>query len=293
MAAAGVFSYRFLDTAQKGLLDLFAVGHQDIRDPGYRWDGRERSDGPLLLFQYTLAGAGLLELPGTVLRVEPHQGFLVRIPSDHVYRLAPEPGHWEVLFLLVRPEGAESLWRTAEAGLSPVFDLAAGSEPVLALRRLIQLAAAGQISTAQTASIITYSVLVELGRAAEQRNVPWPVAVEQAVRMLDEGWNRPWKLTEVADAVGLSPSHFHRLFRQTTGQSPLEWLTRRRMEKAVELLGDKTNTVEQVARTLGYLDTGYFIRAFREWTGTTPGNLRSSSAWAGSKIVLSKTRKLA
>jgi len=289
--ADDVYSFRFPGAAEAGLLDLFAVGKQSIRDPGYRWHGRERGDGPLFLFQYTLAGSGLLEAGGRSWTLGPGQGFSVRIPSDHVYRIDPAQGRWDLLFLLVRPGGAEALWSPATAKLGAVAAFPDSSAPIRALEDLILAAQSRRIAGAHEASLLTYRFLVELSRfASHPRPRPLPPAVAEAVRLLDEGWSRPWKLPEVAARVGLSPSHFHRQFHRHTGMSPLEWLTRRRIEKAVELLGTPGQRVQTVARTLGFADTSYFIRVFRRWTGVTPGALRGTpSAWTGSKIVLSRS----
>ena len=160
--------------------------------------------------------------------------------------------------------------------------------PAAALASLVHEAALGRISDPYRASALVYTVLLELVRRARHPEAPsFPAPIAKACRLLDEGWNRPWKLGEVARAVGLSAAHLHRLFRRHTGVTPLGWLSRRRMEEAVERLGTPGATVQSVARALGFLDTGHFIRVFRHWTGTTPGSLKSRSAWMGSKIVLS------
>lgn len=285
----GVFSFRFADAGSAGLLDLFAAGRQVVKDPGYRWHGRERTDGPLYLFQYTWAGAGILEVGGQSWVQTPGTGFLVEIPGDHEYRLAPEPGWWHLSFVLFRPEGAERLWKTAWERLGPSARFSSDRGPVLALETLVHEATEGRIRDRFTASARVYAFLLELVRGAVGPGPESvPAAVVAAQRLLNEGWNRPWKLPEVARAVGLSPAHFHRTFHRHTGLTPLEWLTRRRVEKGVELLGAPGATVESVSRILGFADTGHFIRLFRRWTGTTPGALKANpSAWTGSKILLS------
>lgn len=288
----GSFAFRFPGARASGLLDLFAAGRQDIRDPRYRWHGLERNDGPLYLFQYTWAGEGLLETPSRSWSLPAGWGFLAEIPSDHVYQRAPTSDRWDQSFVLLRPQGAEALWSAARTRLGPAARFPADRGPAAALETLVRAAAEGRIRDPFEASSLVYSLLLSLGRhALDPNEAVLPPAVLQAQKLLDEGWNRPWNLTEVARAVGLSPAHFHRTFRRHTGSTPLEWLTRRRMERAVELLGDPRSTVEAVARELGFADTGHFIRVFRRWTGLTPGALRAHpSAWRGSKIVLYQHR---
>jgi AraC-like DNA-binding protein len=289
----GVFAFRFPGVAKLGLLDLFATGRQRMTDPDYRWHGLERTDGPLLLFQYTREGSGIIEFPDGRTTLGPGSAFLVEIPSDHVYRIDPEAGLWDLDFILLRPAHAENLWKTALGRLGPVSVFPSGKGPVAALETLIRAASEGRIRDPYEASSLTYQFLVSLvAHAARPDAEPAPVSVARAMELLDEGWNRPWKLPEVARAVGLSPAHFHRTFRRHTGITPLEWLTRRRIEKAVELLGEPAARVDSVARALGFADSGYFIRVFHRWTGTTPGALLANrSALTGSKIVLSTQEK--
>jgi len=64
---------------------LFAIGREDVRDPAYRWDGLTRSDGPLLLFQYTLSGEGVFESCRETYRIGTGRAFMAEIPSDHRY----------------------------------------------------------------------------------------------------------------------------------------------------------------------------------------------------------------
>lgn len=284
----GVWAFRFPGAQEAGLVDLFAVGRQTIRDPNYRWHGLERGDGPLYLFQYTWAGEGRLETPEGAWSLPRGWGFLAEIPSDHLYRIAPGADCWEQSFVLMRPRGAEALWSAARARLGPAGPFPVDAGPAAALETLVRAAAEGRIPDPFEASSLVYSFLLSLVRhALNPEDTHRPEAVLRAQRLLDEGWSRPWNLTEVARAVGLSPAHFHRTFRRHTGSTPLEWLTRRRMERAVELLVEGGPTVEAVARQLGFGDTGHFIRVFRRWTGTTPGALKAHpSAWRGSKIVL-------
>ncbi len=285
----GVFAFRFPGVAKLGLLDLFATGRQRMTDPEYRWHGLERTDGPLLLFQYTREGSGIIEFPDRQWTLKPGWGFLVEIPSDHVYRIDTDVGYWDLDFILLRPVHAEVPWKAAVDRLGPVSLFPNGRGPVGTLETLIRAASEGRIRDPFEASSLTYQFLLSLvGHALKPAPEPAPASIVLAMELLDEGWNRPWKLTEVARAAGLSPAHFHRTFRHHAGVTPLEWLTRRRVEKAVELLGQTGARVEAVARELGFSDSGYFIRVFRRWTGTTPGALLANrTALTGSKIVLS------
>lgn len=287
----GVFAYRF-EAVETGLLDLFAAGHQRITDSPYSWDGVARTDGPLLLFQYTWEGEGRYRDAQGEYAVPAGWGFLTTVPSEHRYWHPLGSSVWDQSFVLFRPSGAEDLWTAATKNAPTVRPFPAGSTTPAALETLVRTAAEGKIVDVYHASELVYHLLVALVRDARcPPRPPVPDAVAIACRILDSQIERSWSLAALAAEVQLSASHFHRIFHQSTGVTPLEWLTRKRMERAVHDLGVPGATVAAVARRLGYTDISYFIRVFRHWTGTTPGQIREqASIWAGSKIILSPGR---
>ena len=101
---------------------------------------------------------------------------------------------------------------------------------------------------------------------------PWQLrrAKEMLVSRLDE----PISLAELARACKLSPSHFARAFRQTTGQPPHRWLMEQRIEKAKQLLVDSTLSLAQIAWTCGFADQSHFTRVFAQLVQSSPGQWR-------------------
>jgi transcriptional regulator GlxA family with amidase domain len=78
----------------------------------------------------------------------------------------------------------------------------------------------------------------------------------------------------IAQAAGLSSSHFSRLFRKWTGHSPMEHLTWLRIQRAKELLGDVHLSVKEVAVRCGFEDQYYFSRVFTRVDGLPPSHYR-------------------
>ena len=83
-------------------------------------------------------------------------------------------------------------------------------------------------------------------------------------------------LTELASVAGLSPSHFHRAFRQTMGAPPHRWLTSRRIRRAQELMRNPGRTLAEIAIDTGFADQPHFTRVFSKVVGATPGYWRRS-----------------
>ncbi len=74
----------------------------------------------------------------------------------------------------------------------------------------------------------------------------------------------------IAEACGLSRSHFSRMFKETTQVSPQQWLREQRLRKSKELLEGSTMMLAEIALECGFYDQPHFCRTFMRFEGTTP-----------------------
>ncbi len=81
-------------------------------------------------------------------------------------------------------------------------------------------------------------------------------------------------LTEIANLVHMGPCHFARAFKESTGLSPHQYVLRRRIDRAVEMLKDERSSLAGIAYDLGFSSQGHFTSVFRKFTGTQPSNYR-------------------
>jgi two-component system response regulator YesN len=80
----------------------------------------------------------------------------------------------------------------------------------------------------------------------------------------------PLPLDRAARIAGYHPDHFSKLFKQRQGMTFEHYLRAFRIEQAKRLLGDTDLAVARIAELSGFHSAGYFCRAFRQVTGTTP-----------------------
>lgn len=78
-------------------------------------------------------------------------------------------------------------------------------------------------------------------------------------------------LTALAHHLGRSTESVSKAFRRRYGRTPIAHRTALRIQRARELLADRTRPLVQVAAACGMPDVGYFCRVFRRYTGNTPG----------------------
>lgn len=81
-------------------------------------------------------------------------------------------------------------------------------------------------------------------------------------------------LADLAPLVGLSPSHFARKFRLSTGLSLHRFVNRRRLARSLDLLKAGTASLSSVALDLGFSSQSHFTRLFSDLVGMTPARYR-------------------
>lgn len=98
-----------------------------------------------------------------------------------------------------------------------------------------------------------------------------------AVSLMQSRCEENPSLEEAARAVHLSPSHFHRCFREAFGVTPHAFVQRQRMRRAVSLLRGGGHNVSEAAEAVGYPSVYYFSRAFKRHFGVTLSTVRHAS----------------
>jgi AraC family transcriptional regulator of adaptative response/methylated-DNA-[protein]-cysteine methyltransferase len=97
--------------------------------------------------------------------------------------------------------------------------------------------------------------------------------IEKACRLIEQSEEEP-SLTELAHAVGRSPSYFHRLFKATTGLTPKSFASAHRAAKVRESLA-RGNTVTEAIYDAGFNSSGRFYEKSTEMLGMTPTRYRA------------------
>jgi AraC family transcriptional regulator of adaptative response/methylated-DNA-[protein]-cysteine methyltransferase len=100
--------------------------------------------------------------------------------------------------------------------------------------------------------------------------------VAKACRIIEESEEEP-SLEELADAIGRSPSYFHRLFKATTGLTPKDYAAAHRARKVRQGLTSR-NTVTEAIYDAGFSSSGRFYEKSTDMLGMTPSQYRAGGA---------------
>jgi AraC family transcriptional regulator len=80
----------------------------------------------------------------------------------------------------------------------------------------------------------------------------------------------------LADLAELSPFHFSRVFKETTGMTPLQFVTRERITRAQQLIRESSRSLIDVGMEVGYTNPSHFAKVFRKVVGVTPSDFRTA-----------------
>jgi AraC family transcriptional regulator len=88
--------------------------------------------------------------------------------------------------------------------------------------------------------------------------------------------NEELSLKKLANHLNLSSDHFLKMFKQSTGSPPHQYVIEHRLKRAKELLKDTQLSVADIALRVGYKTPSHFTSQFRKLTGTTPKAYRKA-----------------
>ena len=229
------------------------------------------------------------------------EGKLEAIRPDSVYFTLPwqehgsavevEPGHqWS--FVVVRLPGAETAEPTPFAFPAALgFDEPTSNAiacllvqaphhawPSTLLFRVLMSALVSELSTPgllHRSRIVhlTAQLILELADILNppenQRHSEDAERFSQLLAHLEQGCAEPWTLNAMAASIGLKHTRFSALFHHYTGDSPMRYLNRLRVEKARRMLRDELRSITEIALECGFCSSQHFSRIFREFSGVT------------------------
>ena len=102
---------------------------------------------------------------------------------------------------------------------------------------------------------------------------------------VDRNYREPLELDELARVAGVSKYHFVRCFEATYGETPIRYLTRRRIERAQDLLRTANLTITEICMLVGFSSLGSFSSRFTQLVGESPTAYRDRWAARGGPHV--------
>lgn len=130
------------------------------------------------------------------------------------------------------------------------------------------------------AKYLLFSILAEIIRrydCVKQSTIPTASSAQaknlrRAIDYIGENLDQPLTLSTLADVAYMSPTYFSAVFKRLNGISPWEYITIKRVERAVEMLKTTDMTKLEIAERCGFSGASNFYKMFYRITGKRPGD---------------------
>lgn len=111
--------------------------------------------------------------------------------------------------------------------------------------------------------------------ALQKRNGQLPKHIlRRAMEFINDSLDRNITLAEIGARVEMSPYHFARMFKYSTGLAPHQYVLDLKIDRAKTLLSKTSLPLAEIAYRLGFASQSHFTALFRRFTSTTPGAYR-------------------
>ena len=285
MDACDDYGFRFLDCIENPPIRLIGVGKQSRYSKEYYWDNSMRSH--CFLFQYTLSGSGTLKTEKDVYILKEGTAFFLEMPDEDVYFFdeVNNQAPWEFIYVMFDGNGVGPYHRYIKSRVGKVMELSMFHPAIRELFELYQRAKKGQFKSSFEAdkAIFDFLCLLCVGEDKE-RKITVPL-VEEAKEYLKDNFDQEVSLMIIAEKLGVSHSHLSREFMRHTGEQPVKYLTKLRLEKAIEMLCSTKETLSDISYACGFGDVNYFCKVFRKYMHISPGEFRKQVKIHGYKNI--------
>lgn len=233
---------------------------------------------PDYLWLQVLQGEGELTVEGKTSKIVAGQGMLLLPKIEYKYRATQKP--WETRWVSFNGRHMADFLEPLGLNKNQVLYL---TNPDLILSKMYQMFTIVESQTPSTnleCSGILYGLLLDLYKYTSQTEVRSKhhhfEQISPILTYIEEHYSDPLTLQQLSSQISVSPQYTCLLFQNTLGMRPFEYITKYRIRKAKELLIKSADTsISDVGRLVGYENSSYFIKLFKEHEGLTPNVFRS------------------
>lgn len=224
------------------------------------------------LFLYTLNGSGRIKSSDETITLPENSAVLIDCHKFHSYSSVSPM--WEFIWLHIKGSGIEAMFNLIYPEQISAIDVSNALTPTVC-DELLKKRSQSDLLTSVQASLHLHNILNTLLKcrlSSEQSKINNRYAdfVNQATKLIREGYSQPLTIDDILKNIPLSKYHFIRIFKQIMGVTPYHYLTNYRINTAKILLRSEDISISEAAERCGFADTSNFINQFKKHTGQKP-----------------------
>jgi len=271
----GVMEHSMKDMESWRFSNAGACG-KAVCEPEWRWD----PPAPMEDYDiwYVMEGQGNIQINGTGYPVS--RGTFVLLHPGDVIQARHEPDdRLTVIYIhfLFEPAGMPAV---DEAGLPRYLRLEDPQWLETYLLRVLEVDRWETKWQAEEFDLLLKLIMIRLIREQELQQLETPVSrmnrqrIQKVTDYMRQHIRQRLTPQQIGEEFESSPRYLSRLFKQYTGISLKEYITRVRMERATVLLSETSMTITQIAEAVGYSELFYFSKLFKHIHGVSPLHFR-------------------
>ncbi|MBA4387591.1 MAG: hypothetical protein C0404_06390 [Verrucomicrobia bacterium] len=259
---------------------LRVVSSETIVSPAYRHYGKDRAYDRHCIFKYTISGEGVFMDANGEHRVPAGSGFLCEIRDPRTAYFYPPGGSTPWTFAWMAFDGgvADQMLRGIVNRHGSVFAMPKGCPEI---KRMLEFRKDdGRIRsiTAAWGAKVVMDLLLALTASREEYHEDGPedILVRRAQEAVAENVGKDINVTELARMLNISREYLTRKFKEHTAMTPHEYIIRRKILLACQLLKETSLSNKEIASRLGYGEPAHFTRTFKHAMHSTPSRFRAT-----------------
>ena len=253
---------------------------------GYYMDAHTHNEVEIM---YALSGKCTIEIDGKSILMK--NGDFILLDANKPHGLTVETDRpcrmLNIQFVFVKADGIFPSYREL-AGESALFRSFLELGRPYAVLKEVYSSLKGLINemneSREESSLILHSqmlqLILQISRLTLEARDKMPEAsdiyVKKAIQFMQHHYDCDIQTADMAAEINIHPVYLHRIFKERTGSTIIEYLTKLRLEKAQRLLADTDIPIIEISNYVGMNSRQYFTYTFKKHTGMTPAAYRKA-----------------
>lgn len=264
------YDFPIIHSESKLPVFLISVGLHECQPHIVRKDGY-----PYHQIMYCTKGSGTLVIDGTKHLIRPFTAFF--LPSGYPHEYYPNEKVWDIHWVVPSGFAADDMLRYFGLKEPQVFELNEIKSLEHHFRKMHEALSGDKIYGNHRAAGFLYDFLIEFNRiiSAVGSSSTTNSSVIRAIDFININYTSEITMDMLCSEAGVSKQHLCRLFRSALSARPMEYIAKRRIQAAKELLSETDKSIETIAEETGFCTSSYFSKLFKRYEGMTPSQFRN------------------